>query len=93
MQHSAAALERFAPVTGLVALLATVIAVVDAPALMWLAPVGLPLLLVIPMTVITSRVGLGQALRSRKVLLIPEEYRSPAVMRRAWLHASQLGQA
>ena len=66
------------------------IALIDASALIWLLPVGLPLLLAIPMTVITSRVGLGTAMRAQNYLLIPEETKSPAVLRRAWLHASQL---
>ena len=41
------------------------------------------------MTVLTSRVGMGTALRAHGYLLIPEESRSPAVLRRAWLHAGE----
>ena len=41
------------------------------------------------MTVLTSKVGVGTAMRAQNYLLIPEETRSPAVLRRAWLHASQ----
>ena len=48
----------------------------------------LPLLLAIPMTVVTSKVGVGTAMRAQNYLLIPEEVKSPAVLRRAWLHAS-----
>ena len=66
------------------------IAVIDAGALVWLLPVGLPLLLSIPMTVLTSKVGVGTTLRANNYLLIPEETKSPAVLRRAWQHASQL---
>jgi membrane glycosyltransferase len=42
------------------------------------------------MTVLTSKVGVGTAMRANNYLLIPEETKSPAVLRRAWLHASQL---
>jgi membrane glycosyltransferase len=83
------ALTQLAPMSGVVVALATGIAMIDASALIWLLPVGLPLLLSIPMTVITSRVGLGTAMRAQNYLLIPEETKSPAVLRRAWLHASQ----
>jgi membrane glycosyltransferase len=84
------ALAQLAPMSGVIALLAVGIAVIDARALIWLIPVGLPLLLAIPMTVLTSKVGVGTALRAQNYLLIPEETRSPAVLRRAWLHASRL---
>ena len=53
-------------------------------------PVGLPLLLAIPLTVLTSQIALGSSLRDRGFLLIPEESRSPAVLRRAWMHAVRL---
>jgi membrane glycosyltransferase len=39
----------------------------------WLLPVGLPLLLSIPMTVLTSKVKVGTAMRAHNYLLIPEE--------------------
>lgn len=84
------ALQRFAPMSGVIAVLALGIAGIDAGALIWLLPVGLPLLLAIPMTVLTSQVGMGRALRAKNYLLIPEESKSPAVLRRAWLHASRL---
>ncbi|MES1978950.1 MAG: glucans biosynthesis glucosyltransferase MdoH [Pseudomonadota bacterium] len=83
------ALAQLAPMSGLIALLAVGIFIIDARALVWLLPVGLPLLLAIPMTVLTSKVGVGSAMRAQNYLLIPEETRSPAVLRRAWLHASQ----
>ena len=91
------ALAQLAPMSGLIVLLAAGISLIDARALVWLLPVGLPLLLAIPMTVVTSKVGVGALMRAQNYLLIPEETRSPAVLRRAWLHASQrtkpLGQA
>jgi membrane glycosyltransferase len=42
------------------------------------------------MTVLTSKVGVGTAMRAQNYLLIPEETKSPAVLRRAWLHAGEL---
>ena len=83
------ALAQLAPMSGLIVLLAAGISLIDARALVWLLPVGLPLLLAIPMTVVTSKVGVGALMRAQNYLLIPEETRSPAVLRRAWLHASQ----
>ena len=83
------ALAQLAPMSSVIVLLAAGIAIIDASALVWLLPVGLPLLLSIPMTVLTSKVGVGTAMRAQNYLLIPEETRSPAVLRRAWLHASQ----
>ena len=50
----------------------------------------MPLLLSIPMTVLTRKVGVGTTLRAHNYLLIPEETKSPAVLRRAWQLASQL---
>ncbi|OYZ85036.1 MAG: glucan biosynthesis glucosyltransferase H [Polaromonas sp. 24-62-144] len=84
------ALRQLAPMSLVIAMLAVGIAMIDASALVWLLPVGLPLLLSIPMTVLTSKVGVGTAMRAHSYLLIPEETRSPAVLRRAWQHASQL---
>jgi membrane glycosyltransferase len=84
------AVAQLAPMTFVVATLAVGIALIDVSALAWLAPVGLPLLLAIPLTVLTSQIALGTALRERGFLLIPEESRSPAVLRRAWMHAVRL---
>ena len=83
------ALQQLAPMSAVIVLLAGGITLIDASALVWLLPVGLPLLLAIPMTVLTSKVGVGTAMRANNYLLIPEETKSPAVLRRAWLHASQ----
>ena len=81
------AIAQLAPMTLVIAALAVGIALIDASALIWLMPVGLPLLLAIPLTVLTSQIALGTSLRDRGFLLIPEESRSPAVLRRAWMHA------
>jgi membrane glycosyltransferase len=84
------ALARLAPMTAAISLLALGIGAINAAALVWLVPVGLPLLLAIPLAVWTSRVDLGLRLRAKRVLLIPEEYWSPPVLRRARWHAQQM---
>ena len=86
------AAARLAPMSGVVALLAAGIAFIDGSALVWLLPVGLPLALAIPLAVMTSQIGLGTAARARRLLLIPEEAWSPAVLRRARLHVHQFAQ-
>ena len=87
------AVQQLAPMTLVIAALAVGVALIDASALTWLMPVGLPLLLAIPLTVLTSQIALGNSLRDRGFLLIPEESRSPAVLRRAWMHAVRLARA
>jgi membrane glycosyltransferase len=85
--------RSLAPMTLVIALLAAGIAAIDASALVWLIPIGAPLLLAIPTAVLTSQIALGTALRQRRFLLIPEESWSPAVLRRAKVHARRLEQA
>jgi len=84
------ATAALAPMSSLVALLSIGVALVDASALIWLMPVALPLLMAIPLTVLSSQIELGTSLRENGFLLIPEESRSPAVLRRAWRHAVRL---
>ena len=58
--------------------------------LWWLAPVVGALILSIPLSVFSSRVGLGRKLRRRKYFLLPEESHPPPVIRatrRFWHHA------
>ena len=58
--------------------------------LWWLLPVVGALILSIPLSVLTSRTGLGRKLRRRKYFLIPEESHPPPVIRatrRYWHHA------
>ena len=81
------AATSLAPMTLVIALLAAAVAAVDAQALVWLLPVGLPLLLAVPAAVATSHIELGTGSRRQGWLLIPEERSEPAVLRRAWLHA------
>jgi membrane glycosyltransferase len=81
------AAARLSPMTVVIGLHALAIAAFQTGALIWLAPVALPLLLAVPLAVLTSHVAMGGWMRARGVLLIPEESRSPAVLRRAWRHA------
>jgi len=81
------AAARLMPLTSAVAALAAAVAWVNPPAVAALLPVAVPLLLSVPLTVLTSHVELGAALRARGLLLIPEEAGSPPVLQRARLHA------
>ena len=49
----------------------------------WLSPILAGLLLAIPLSVYTSRVRIGRALRSHGLMLTPEEGREPRVLREA----------
>ncbi len=49
----------------------------------WLSPILAGLLFAIPLSVLTSRVGVGLALKRRGLLLTPEESRVPQVLRHA----------
>ena len=49
----------------------------------WLSPILAGLLLAIPLSVYTSRVRIGRALRERGLMLTPEESREPRVLREA----------
>jgi membrane glycosyltransferase len=49
----------------------------------WLSPIVGGLLAAIPLSVLTSRVRIGRALRRRGLLLIPEECNEPRVLREA----------
>lgn len=50
-------------------------------------PLALPLVLAVPMAVVTSRRTIGTAWRRRGWLLIPEESQPPAVLTAAWRYA------
>jgi membrane glycosyltransferase len=60
---------------------------VDGLAAAWLAPIALPLLLAVPLSVATSLPALGLWLRRRQLLLTPEEAWTPTVLRRATAYA------
>jgi len=57
----------------------------------WLSPILAGLLLAIPLSVFTSRVKIGRALRSRGLMLTPEETREPRVLREARRAAAAVG--
>ena len=81
---------QLAPIAAIVGLLLVGVAALNPDALLWMLPVTLPLVMAVPFTVATGHVELGAWMRSRGALLIPEESWSPAVLRRAWRHASRL---
>ncbi|HSI47819.1 MAG TPA: glucans biosynthesis glucosyltransferase MdoH [Ideonella sp.] len=81
------ATRRFGPLSAVVGLLLAAIYAASPVAALWLLPMGLPLLLAIPFTVMSAHGALGQRLRNANWLLIPEEARSPAVLRQAWHYA------
>ncbi len=81
------AFARLAPMSSFMAFATVGIALHEPEALVWLLPVGLPLLVSIPFSVATGHDRLGARWRLRGALLIPEESWSPAVLRRAWRHA------
>ncbi|RUS65864.1 Glucans biosynthesis glucosyltransferase H [Saezia sanguinis] len=80
------AFSHFASLILIVTALFTFICYWDAEAVVWLSPVLLPLLLVAPITVLTSQISLGELIRQHRLLLIPEEALSPMVLRNAWKH-------
>lgn len=84
------AAAQLGPMTLGMAAVVSALALVNPAALWWIAPVAVPMLLAVPMAVATSHVDLGGWMRGRGFLLIPEESWSPAVLRRAWRHASRL---
>jgi len=83
------AAARLAPMTLIICLLGSGVALLNVYALLWLVPIALPLLLAVPITVTTSHVGFGEWMRTQGLLLVPEESWSPAVLRRAWRHAAR----
>jgi membrane glycosyltransferase len=49
-------------------------------AVFWLLPVAIPLLLAIPLSVFSSRIGFGRAARRCRLFMIPEERLTPPVL-------------
>ena len=78
------ALQRFMPVMAVVSFVMLAVFHVRHAALLWLLPVGLPLLLAAPLIVLTSESRWGLMLKYRLWLLTPEEHVPPAVLVRAW---------
>jgi membrane glycosyltransferase len=78
------ALKRFAPFSTPAALVMVGLLISHREVLWWLLPVGLPLMLSAPLTVLTSESRWGRFLRRRRWLLTPEERATPRVLARAW---------
>lgn len=85
------ALHQAAPGMALAGAMCLLAALLQPAALAWLLPVALPLLIAAPLMVWGSRTDLGQALRERELLLIPEESWAPAVLRRTAAEAELAG--
>jgi len=81
------AAQRFAPVSFLVLALGAALSLNSSSAVLWLLPVGLPLVLAVPFTVWTGSTAIGERVRSARLLLVPEEASSPTVLRQAWRFA------
>lgn len=77
----AEATRRLAPLGALAAVCVAALTLVEPKAALWFAPLGLPLLLAIPLVVLTSRSSLGQRLLAHRLLMIPEEHSAPRVLR------------
>jgi membrane glycosyltransferase len=75
--------RRFLPLVGPMTILMLCAYALKAHMLLWLLPVGLPLLLAVPLAILTSQRHLGRQLRALRLLLTPEERRIPAVLQRA----------
>lgn len=58
-------------------------------AALWLAPIYAPLVGAIPLAVTTGDLRLGRRIRARKLLLVPEESRTPRVLSAAWRYSRQ----
>jgi membrane glycosyltransferase len=82
------AFNRFLPIMGVVLALVGIALAVEPGAALWLAPVALPLMLAVPLTVLSSRSQAGEYLREHQWLITPEESWSPAVLRQSWAYAS-----
>ncbi len=81
------AARRFALLGAAVAAVGNSVFLVQPQLILWLMPIGLPLLLAVPLTVLTSRSILGQRLLAHRLLLTPEEHFAPTPLRQAWAHA------
>jgi membrane glycosyltransferase len=78
------AAARLLPLSAVAGALLALVAWRDLAAALWLAPVALPLLLAVPGVVAGAQPALGQALRRKGLLLIPEETAPATELRQAW---------
>ena len=72
---------------------AVAIVVTSATFPWWLSPIIGGLLAAIPLSVLTSRVAIGRALRAHRLLLTPEEHSEPRVLRQARHGAAEVAAA
>ncbi|MBX3606412.1 MAG: glucans biosynthesis glucosyltransferase MdoH [Piscinibacter sp.] len=66
---------------------------IEPRAALWLAPMGLPLVLAVPVIVLTSRSALGRRALAHRLLMTPEEHSAPRVLRHAWHFARRAAPA
>ncbi len=83
------AMRRFAPLAVVALTVLAAVAAISPAAAIGLLPIVGPLLLAAPLAVLTSQVGLGERIRAARLLLIPEESWTPAVLRKAWSYADR----
>jgi membrane glycosyltransferase len=85
------ALSRFTPIMLVVLVLVCIALLIEPSAALWLAPVALPLMFAVPLTVLSSRSQTGEYLRKHRWLLTPEESYTPAVLQQsvAYTQAAQ----
>ncbi|MDB6001823.1 MAG: glucans biosynthesis glucosyltransferase, partial [Rhizobacter sp.] len=83
------AARRFGPAAIVASIATAVIAWFDPIAALWLAPMTVPLILAIPMSVVTSRADVGEWMMKHKWLTTPEEVWAPAVLRQAWAETAR----
>jgi membrane glycosyltransferase len=81
------AARRFAPASVAIAALGAALATTGSSALLWLLPVGVPIVLAVPFAVLTGSTAIGERVRTARLLLVPEECSSPTVLRQAWRFA------
>lgn len=81
------ALRRFGPLSALAGSLLLTLLVLEPLAALWMAPMALPLVLAVPVTVWTSRASLGRRALAHRLLMTPEEHSAPRVLRLAWAMA------
>jgi membrane glycosyltransferase len=77
----------FAPASIIAFVLFAALASTGSSALLWLLPIGLPIVLAVPFTVLTGSTRLGERVRAARLLMVPEECASPTVLRQAWRFA------
>jgi membrane glycosyltransferase len=81
------AAQRFGVVSLTVTAITAALGLTGESAVLWMLPVGLPLALAVPFTVLTGSTALGERVRRARLLLVPEESDSPTVLRQAWRFA------